>query len=173
MLKDQIKARINAGVSPLFEHLADKVVDGPNGPMIVGKTVAGEPFEITADFVIGADGSMSIAREYVTGDRFSGMAREYPFGWYGILAPAGTPREVVAKLNAELVKAMAAQDMREYFAREKETCGNTAVESVLGGAPDRVPERVPEVQQHPRAALALVLRHRRRPPHRLAPRSWP
>ena len=36
--------------------------------------------------------------------------------WQGLFAPAGTPREVVAKLNAELVKAMAAPDMREYFA---------------------------------------------------------
>jgi p-hydroxybenzoate 3-monooxygenase len=88
VLKAQIAARIDAGVTPLFGYLADKVVDGPNGPMIVGKTTDGEAFEISADFVIGADGSMSIAREYVTGDRFSGMAREYPFGWYGILVEA-------------------------------------------------------------------------------------
>jgi tripartite-type tricarboxylate transporter receptor subunit TctC len=38
--------------------------------------------------------------------------------WQGIFAPAGTPREVVAKLNAELVKALNAPDMKDYFASQ-------------------------------------------------------
>ena len=88
VLKDQIAARIRDGVSPLFGYTAEKVVDGPNGPMIVGKNDKGEAFEIEADFVIGADGSASITREYVTGSRTSGYFREYPFGWYGILVEA-------------------------------------------------------------------------------------
>jgi tripartite-type tricarboxylate transporter receptor subunit TctC len=33
--------------------------------------------------------------------------------WYGILAPAGTPRGVVARLNTELVKAMHAPEMKD------------------------------------------------------------
>lgn len=33
--------------------------------------------------------------------------------WFGILAPAGTPSEVVAKWNAELVKALNAPEVRE------------------------------------------------------------
>jgi len=33
--------------------------------------------------------------------------------WYGILAPAGTPRPVVKRLNAELVKIMHAPEMKE------------------------------------------------------------
>ena len=33
--------------------------------------------------------------------------------WFGILAPAGTPADVVAKWNAELVKALNAPDVRE------------------------------------------------------------
>jgi tripartite-type tricarboxylate transporter receptor subunit TctC len=33
--------------------------------------------------------------------------------WGGILAPAGTPKEVVAKLNAEINKALAAPDVRQ------------------------------------------------------------
>ena len=32
--------------------------------------------------------------------------------WGGILAPAGTPKDVVAKLNAEINKALAAEDVR-------------------------------------------------------------
>ena len=33
--------------------------------------------------------------------------------WYGILAPAGTPRDIVNRLNLELHKAVAAPDVRE------------------------------------------------------------
>ena len=36
--------------------------------------------------------------------------------WYGVLAPAGVPREIVARLNAELTKAMQAKDMRDRLA---------------------------------------------------------
>ena len=32
--------------------------------------------------------------------------------WYGVLAPAATPREIVNRLNSELVKAMSAADMK-------------------------------------------------------------
>lgn len=119
VLKAQIKARVEAGVTPLFEHLADKVVDGPNGPMIVGKTANGEAFEISADFVIGADGSMSIAREYVTGNKFSGMAREYPFGWYGILVEAPPSSEELIYSRSEegfvLISTRDENVQRMYF----------------------------------------------------------
>ncbi len=36
--------------------------------------------------------------------------------WYGILAPAGTPREIITRLNAELVKALSAPDLKEKLA---------------------------------------------------------
>lgn len=36
--------------------------------------------------------------------------------WGGLLAPAGTPRDVIAKLNAEVNKALAAPDVREKLA---------------------------------------------------------
>ena len=35
--------------------------------------------------------------------------------WQAVLAPAGTPREVVQRLNTEIVKAMAAPEMKEKF----------------------------------------------------------
>ncbi|MGQ0510287.1 MAG: Bug family tripartite tricarboxylate transporter substrate binding protein [Betaproteobacteria bacterium] len=38
--------------------------------------------------------------------------------WQGMFAPAGTPPAVLAKLNAELVKAIGAPDMKEYFATQ-------------------------------------------------------
>jgi tripartite-type tricarboxylate transporter receptor subunit TctC len=36
--------------------------------------------------------------------------------WWGIMAPAGTPRAIVDKLNAAVVRALAAPDVRERFA---------------------------------------------------------
>jgi len=36
-------------------------------------------------------------------------------GWYGIVAPAGTPRAVVQRLHAEFTKAMRAQDVIERY----------------------------------------------------------
>ncbi len=36
--------------------------------------------------------------------------------WYGVLAPAGTPRPVVTRLNAELVKIMHAPELKERLA---------------------------------------------------------
>ncbi len=36
--------------------------------------------------------------------------------WYGMLVPAGTPRTIVDRLHAAMVKALAAPDIRENFA---------------------------------------------------------
>jgi tripartite-type tricarboxylate transporter receptor subunit TctC len=38
--------------------------------------------------------------------------------WVGVLAPAGTPRPVVARLNEVLRQAVAQQDARERFAQQ-------------------------------------------------------
>src|SRR5262249_10872871 len=36
--------------------------------------------------------------------------------WYGMFAPAGTPKDIVARLSRELVKALETQDLREKLA---------------------------------------------------------
>ena len=36
--------------------------------------------------------------------------------WYGVLAPAGTPKEIVARLNRELAKIMHAPETKERLA---------------------------------------------------------
>jgi tripartite-type tricarboxylate transporter receptor subunit TctC len=38
--------------------------------------------------------------------------------WWGVLAPAGVPREVVTKLNTEINKALATTEMKEFLVRE-------------------------------------------------------
>ena len=36
--------------------------------------------------------------------------------WYGVLAPAGTPRELIERLNRDLTRALASPDLRERLA---------------------------------------------------------
>ena len=36
-------------------------------------------------------------------------------GWYGVLAPAGTPREIVTRLHAAIQKIMSSPEMRERY----------------------------------------------------------
>jgi tripartite-type tricarboxylate transporter receptor subunit TctC len=38
--------------------------------------------------------------------------------WYGVLAPTGTPRPIVARLNSELVKVMHSADVKERLANQ-------------------------------------------------------
>jgi tripartite-type tricarboxylate transporter receptor subunit TctC len=38
--------------------------------------------------------------------------------WYAMFLPAGTPKEVVSKLNAEIVKALKAPDVRDFITKE-------------------------------------------------------
>lgn len=49
--------------------------------------------------------------------------------WYGVLVPAGTPKPVVAKLNAEMAKAIHGKDVREKLAADAaEPVGNSPEE---------------------------------------------
>jgi tripartite-type tricarboxylate transporter receptor subunit TctC len=46
--------------------------------------------------------------------------------WYGVLAPAGTAREIVTRLHAEIVRALAQPDVRERLAADgAEPVGST------------------------------------------------
>jgi tripartite-type tricarboxylate transporter receptor subunit TctC len=38
--------------------------------------------------------------------------------WYGVVAPAATPKDVIARLNRELVKLMSLPDVREKFSQQ-------------------------------------------------------
>ena len=35
--------------------------------------------------------------------------------WYGMMAPAKTPREIVTRLHAEIVKALARSDIKDFL----------------------------------------------------------
>ena len=54
---------------------------------------------------------------------FPGFSAE---NWYGVYVPAGTPREIVQRLNREIVNALTQPDVRERFASQgAELIGNT------------------------------------------------
>jgi tripartite-type tricarboxylate transporter receptor subunit TctC len=49
--------------------------------------------------------------------------------WYGMMAPAGTPREIVARLHQEIVKALDDRTLRQQMA-------NAGMDPWLGGPDD-------------------------------------
>ena len=47
-------------------------------------------------------------------------------GWYGVLAPAGVPREIITRLNTEIAKALRMPELQERLLRDgAEPVGNT------------------------------------------------
>jgi tripartite-type tricarboxylate transporter receptor subunit TctC len=59
----------------------------------------------------------------------SGLPGYEASSWYGILAPAGTPRDIVVKLNAELAKALEQPEVRNSLLAEGA--------EPAGGSPER------------------------------------
>jgi len=77
----------------------------------------------------------------VTGSQRSPAAKELPTmieagvkgyesaTWYGLLAPAGTPADIVSKLNTEVVAILKSPDMNERLSREgADPVGNSSAE---------------------------------------------
>jgi tripartite-type tricarboxylate transporter receptor subunit TctC len=54
--------------------------------------------------------------------------------WFGLMMPAGTPREIINKLSAETVKILATQDVKDRLL----TQGGVAA----GGTPEQLAERI-------------------------------
>jgi len=54
----------------------------------------------------------------------SGLPGFEVVGYFGVLAPAATPREIVQRLNADLNKALARPDIKERFAAQALYPGN-------------------------------------------------
>jgi tripartite-type tricarboxylate transporter receptor subunit TctC len=48
----------------------------------------------------------------------SGLAGFTADSWFGIMVPAGTPRDIVAKLNADVVKALDAAEVKDIISRQ-------------------------------------------------------
>jgi tripartite-type tricarboxylate transporter receptor subunit TctC len=59
--------------------------------------------------------------------------------WFGLLAPAGTPKDVIAKLNAEFNKALAKPDLRKRLGDEGADAAGGTAEQFAALIKDEVP----------------------------------
>jgi tripartite-type tricarboxylate transporter receptor subunit TctC len=61
--------------------------------------------------------------------REQGLERFNANSWYGLFAPAGTPNEIVTRLNRETVKILRSNDIRANLAAQgSDTVGNSVAE---------------------------------------------
>jgi len=120
VLKDLIAARLAAGQVLRFGVTAVEAVDvDTDRPRIIAVDADGEPLEIEAEFVVGADGSRSAVRAAVTGSATGGYFREYPFAWFGILCEAPPSNDVLIYSSSDngfaLISQRSETVQRMYF----------------------------------------------------------
>ncbi|WP_396641052.1 4-hydroxybenzoate 3-monooxygenase [Microbacterium sp.] len=120
VLKDLIAARLAGGQDLRFGVTALRIEDAKTDrPRVFAEDAEGTPFEIDAEFVVGADGSRSVARAAVTGSSTGGFFREYPFAWFGILCEAPPSSEELIYSNSAdgfaLISQRSATVQRMYF----------------------------------------------------------
>ncbi len=136
-LIDLIASRLDAGQDIRFGVKIDHAEDiETTKPRILGTNADGTPLEITADFVVGADGSHSVVREAVTGPRgHAGYFHEYPFAWFGILTEAPKSAHELIYSNSPdgfaLVSQRSDTVQRMYFQCDPTTDPNAYTEEQL------------------------------------------
>ena len=59
----------------------------------------------------------------------SGVPGYEASSWFGLLAPAGTPKDVIARLNTEALKALRAREVHDLLVRQgMDPAGSTPIE---------------------------------------------
>jgi len=145
VLKDLIATRVAAGQDLRFGITAERVEDAESDqPKVIATDADGQPLEIVADFVVGADGSRSVARTAVVGSSFGGYFREYPFAWFGILCEAPpSSRELIYSNSPDgfaLISQRSATVQRMYFQCDPEADPEAPSEAELW---EELQKRVP------------------------------
>ena len=145
VLKDLIATRVTAGQDLRFGITAERVEDAESDqPKVIATDADGQPLEIVADFVVGADGSRSVARTAVVGSSFGGYFREYPFAWFGILCEAPpSSRELIYSNSPDgfaLISQRSATVQRMYFQCDPEADPEAPSEAELW---EELQKRVP------------------------------
>lgn len=120
VLRDLIAARLADGQDIRFGVTVERAegVDS-SAPTVSGTGADGAPFEVVAEFVVGADGSRSVVRSAVTGSPTGGYFREYPFAWFGVLCEAApSSRELIYSNSPDgfaLISQRSQTVQRMYF----------------------------------------------------------
>ena len=119
VLKDLIKARLEAGGDIRFEAPAVGVDDLDSDRPRVRFQQDGRDQELECDVVAGCDGSWGVCLPAIPADRRTEYHREYPFGWFGILAEAPqSSKEIVYTYHERgfaLVSTRSPTVQRLYF----------------------------------------------------------
>jgi p-hydroxybenzoate 3-monooxygenase len=92
VVKDLIKARLEAGGQIVFEAEAVAVEEMTSGRPNVRYRLNGEEAALEADYVAGCDGFWGVCRPSIPASAITIYDKQYPFAWLGILAatpPAG------------------------------------------------------------------------------------
>ena len=93
VVKDLIAARLEDGLALQFEvgdvSLSDLESDSP----AIAYTHKGERGELRCDFVAGCDGFHGVCRHALPDGALTVYGRDYPFGWFGILAEVAPSTE--------------------------------------------------------------------------------
>ena len=103
------------------------------GEVSVGFNIIQLPLPYVRDGRLRALATASTKRAALATDIPTMAELGYPIDfdtWYGVYAPAGTPKEIVAKLNSEINKALSRQDF-------KEKAGVLGIE-LIGTSPERL-----------------------------------
>jgi len=106
---------------------ADSAASYPNKPIriLVGQSPGGASDIVARALAITATKRLAIAPELPTIAE-SGLLNYEFSSWFGMLAPAGTPPAIVAKLQTETAKALKQPDLSERLARDgSEPVGST------------------------------------------------
>ncbi|MFH8251151.1 4-hydroxybenzoate 3-monooxygenase [Microbacterium sp. B2969] len=143
-LKDLITARLAAGQDLRFGVTAQRVEGAETDrPAVIATDADGQALTIEAEFVVGADGSRSVARAAVSGSR-NGYFREYPFAWFGILCEAPPSAEELIYSNSPdgfaLISQRSDTVQRMYFQCDPEVDPDSFSQEQLW---DELQKRVP------------------------------
>jgi p-hydroxybenzoate 3-monooxygenase len=93
VVKDLIRARLDAAAPLLFEVEDVSVHDVDTDRPAVRYAHSGEEHELRCDAIAGCDGSHGVCRPSVPTGVLREHARDYPFGWLGILAEVAPSTE--------------------------------------------------------------------------------
>jgi p-hydroxybenzoate 3-monooxygenase len=98
VVKDLIAARLGSGAPLLFDVSGATVHELDSERPVIRYEHDGRPQELECDFIAGCDGFHGICRATIPEAALRTYARDYPFGWLGILA-------AVAPSSEELIYA--------------------------------------------------------------------
>ena len=119
VIKDLVKVRLDAGGKILFEVENAALYDLDSPAPKVRFHREGKVHEIEAQFVAGCDGFHGVSRPSIPSRHRQEFARNYPFGWFGILveAPPSTAELIYAhhERGFALVSTRSPQIQRLYF----------------------------------------------------------